>query len=98
VQVGQLVNLRLTSYKHRKVPVLQGKLTYVSADRQTDPKGDAYFLARAELASQALEGLDNVTLTPGMPAEVLILGGERKALDYLLSPITDSLYRALREG
>jgi HlyD family secretion protein len=32
-----------------------------------------------------------------MPAEVLIIGGERKAIDYFISPVTRSLERAFRE-
>jgi HlyD family secretion protein len=97
VHPGQKVNVRLTSYKQHKVPVLTGKLLYVSADRQTDSKGEPFFLARAELDKGALDGLEGVTLYPGMPAEALILGGERTMLDYLISPITDSMGRALRE-
>ncbi|WP_448190939.1 HlyD family type I secretion periplasmic adaptor subunit [Azospirillum sp. sgz301742] len=97
VHLGQSVNVRLTSYKQHKVPVLTGKLTYVSADRQTDARGEPFFLARAELDPDALSGLKGVALYPGMPAEVLIIGGERLAIDYFISPITDSLHRALHE-
>jgi HlyD family secretion protein len=32
-----------------------------------------------------------------MPAEVLIIGGERTAIDYFISPITDSLRRSFGE-
>jgi len=41
--------------------------------------------------------LKGVALYPGMPAEILIIGGERLAIDYFISPITDSFRRALRE-
>ena len=97
VHPGQRVNVRLTSYKQHKVPVLTGTLLYVSADRQVDPKGDPYFLARAELDKEALTGLKGVILYPGMPAEALIIGGERTALDYFISPIMDSVHRAFHE-
>ena len=79
------------------MPVLTGKLVYVSADRQFDPRGNPFFLARAEIDEHALDKLKGVTLYPGMPAEVLIIGGERKAIDYFISPITRSLDRAFRE-
>ena len=36
-------------------------------------------------------------LSPGMPAEVMIRTGERRAIDWLLAPVTDRLRRALRE-
>jgi HlyD family secretion protein len=97
VHVGQKVNIRLTSYKQHKVPVLTGTLSYVSADRQTDAKGEPFFLARAEIDPAALAGLKGVVLYPGMPAETLIIGGERVAIDYFISPITDSLRRAFHE-
>jgi hypothetical protein len=32
-----------------------------------------------------------------MPADVMIRTGERTALDYILSPITDTLARSMRE-
>jgi HlyD family secretion protein len=97
VHPGQRVNIRLTSYKQHKVPVLTGRLTYVSADRQQDPKGDPFFLVRAEIDRDALAAIKGVALYPGMPTEVLIIGGERTAIDYFLSPITDSLRRSLHE-
>jgi HlyD family secretion protein len=97
VHPGQRVNIRLTSYKQHKVPVLTGRLTYVSADRQQDQKGDPFFLVRAEIDRDALAAIKGVALYPGMPTEVLIIGGERTAIDYFLSPITDSLRRSLHE-
>jgi HlyD family secretion protein len=97
VHVGQKANIRLTSYKQHRVPVLSGHITYVSADRQQDPKGDPFFMARAELDPGVLATFKDVVLYPGMPAEILIIGGERLAIDYFISPITDSFHRALRE-
>jgi HlyD family secretion protein len=97
VHVGQKANIRLTSYKQHKVPVLSGQLVYVAADRQQDQKGEPFFTARAEIDQRELARLADVKLYPGMPAEVLIIGGERRAIDYFISPITDSFRRALRE-
>jgi HlyD family secretion protein len=97
VHPGQHTNIRLTAYKQSRVPVLTGKLIYVSADRQHDARGNPFFLARAEIDAEALAKLKGIALYPGMPAEVLIIGGERKAIDYFISPITRSLDRAFRE-
>ena len=97
VHPGQRVNVRLTAYKQRKVPIIGGRLVYVSADRQLDAKGEPFFLTRAEIDRQAMAAIRGVTLYAGMPAEVLIIGGERTAIDYFISPITDSLRRAFRE-
>jgi len=97
VHAGQRVNIRLTAYKQHKVPVLTGQLVYVAADSQADTKGDDFILARAEIDHRELSRLSGVALYPGMPAEVLIIGGERRALDYFISPITDSLHRSFGE-
>lgn len=97
VQVGQRVNVRLTAFSHRRVPPLPGKLVYVGADRQVNAQGTAFFVARAELDAGAATTLPGIALGPGMPAEMLVLRGERSALDYFLSPLLDGMRRALRE-
>lgn len=101
VAVGQHVNVRLSAFRQREVPLMTGRLTYVSADRQTDPQGIAFFLARAVLDPAKAEGKDaNIAIPPlaaGMPAEVFVLGEKRTVLDYLLRPLRDSMRRALRD-
>jgi HlyD family secretion protein len=95
---GSRVNVRLTGFSHRRVPPLPGHLVYVGADRQVNSRGDTFFLLRASLDPGALAALpEGVSLAPGMPADVLVIGSERTALDYLLSPILDSMRRAMRE-
>jgi HlyD family secretion protein len=98
VHVGAPVQIRLTAYNHRNTAPLSGKLTYLSADQQMDERNEyAYFVARAEIAPESLEANPNTNLHPGMPAEVLILNKPRRAINYLLDPITDSFTRAFRE-
>jgi HlyD family secretion protein len=98
VHVGAPVQIRLTAYNHRSTAPLSGKLTYLSADQQMDERNEyAYFIARAEIAPESLKANPNTSLYPGMPAEILILNKPRRAIDYLLDPITDSFTRAFRE-
>jgi HlyD family secretion protein len=97
VRVGQKVNVRLTAYKAHQVPVITGRLVYVSPDRQMTPQNEPAFKVRAELDEKALDGLPDVAITAGMPADVLIIGRERTALSYLISPIRDSIHHAMRE-
>ena len=94
---GQRVNVRLTSYKAHRVPVLTGRLTYVGADRQVDQGGQPFFLIRATLDPDALRNRPGIVLLPGMPADVLIVNGSRSVLDFLISPFTDSMGRAMNE-
>jgi HlyD family secretion protein len=98
VHVGAPVQIRLTAYNHRSTAPLSGKLTYLSADQQMDERNEyAYYVARAEITADSLKANPNTTLYPGMPAEVLVLNRPRRAIDYLLDPITESLNRAFRE-
>lgn len=98
VRVGAPVQIRLTAYNSRSTPPLAGKLTYLSADQQVDDRNNyAYFVARAEIAPESLKADSKITLYPGMPAEVLIVNKPRRAVDYLLAPITESFDRAFRE-
>jgi HlyD family secretion protein len=97
VHVGQRVNVRLTAYKVHLVPTLSGHLVYVGADRQVDDRGEPFFLVRAELDPDALAGIKGVRLAAGMPADVLVIGGARTVLDFLLSPIRDSLRHGMKE-
>ncbi len=95
--VGQRVNVRLTAYKAHRVPVITGRLTYVGADRQLDANNQPVFLIRAAIDPDALRDKPGVVLLPGMPADVLVINGARSVLDFLLSPILDSLRHALKE-
>ena len=97
LRVGQALNIRLTAYKAHRVPVITGHLTYVGADRQMDANNQPVFLIRAEVDPDALKDKPGVVLLPGMPADVLVLNGNRSVLSFLLSPITDSLFHAMKE-
>jgi HlyD family secretion protein len=98
VRVGQVANVRLTAYKQRKVPIIDGQVTYVAADQVTDQRtGQSSFTARVRLDAQSLQSLHHVEMLPGMPAEVIMINAKRRAIDYFLSPITDSMRRAFRE-
>ncbi|MES2713118.1 MAG: HlyD family type I secretion periplasmic adaptor subunit [Pseudomonadota bacterium] len=98
VQAGQRVNIRLSAYRQREVPMLSGHLAYVSADRQTDPQGTSFFVVRATLDPPGAEQASAIPpLAAGMPAEVFVLGERRTVLDYLLRPLRDSMRRAGRD-
>ena len=98
VYAGLPAQVRLTAFKQRNTPLLDGKLTRVSADSFTDERsGASYFLARITIDAAELKKLDGRELYPGMGAEVMIKTGKRTTMDYILAPLTDSLRRAFRE-
>jgi HlyD family type I secretion membrane fusion protein len=98
VHPGLEARVRLTAYKSRQVPPLHGKVTQVSADRFENPQtGQAFYLARIALDEDELKAQHDVTLTPGMPADALIVTGSRTLVGYLMAPISDSFRKAFRE-
>jgi HlyD family secretion protein len=98
VRNGLPARVRLTSYTRALAPTVEGTITYVAADMGTDQRtGNPYFTARVRLARESLAQWPEVRLYPGMPAEVMIVTGERRAIDYFVAPLFDRMRRAFHE-
>jgi HlyD family type I secretion membrane fusion protein len=97
VHAGSAAEVRLTAYQQRNTPLVEGIVTYVSADRLAEPQtGIAYYTVHIDVPPEKLaEG--RLRLQAGMPAEVFIRTDQRTALDYLAAPVTSYLRRAMRE-
>jgi HlyD family type I secretion membrane fusion protein len=103
VKIGGRAEVMLSAYKRRTTRMVDGKVTYVSADRLTDPGpggGIPYYTVRVEVDKSEIAklGAEDIQLTPGMPAEAYIKTRERPAIMYLLEPVTDTLRKAFRES
>jgi membrane fusion protein, epimerase transport system len=96
-------NVMLTAYRTRATPQVAGRVSYVGADRLTDPATRApYYIAHITVSEQALKEASALagqplTLSPGMQAEVFMATQERTAFRYLLDPILDGVRRSMRE-
>ncbi len=98
VQTGLKAQVTLTAFKQRTTPTLDGRVVYVSADSLIDARtGFPYFSARVEISAAEMQRLGGLELSPGMPAQVMIVTGERTAFQYLTDPLRESLQRAFRE-
>ena len=98
VHVGAQTQVRLPAYDLRTHPPLAGRLIYVAADQTEDREhGLVYYTVRAEIDAAALSANPEMTLHPGMPAELVVKRKSRKAIDYILEPLTHTFYRAFRE-
>ena len=95
VVVGLPAQVRLPAFSQLGAPRLTGEVIRVSADRFFNDRM-AWYEARIALDPDQ-GGLADLPLTPGMQADVLIVTGARTVFDYLLTPIVESLGRALRE-
>ena len=98
VHEGLTAQVRLTAFKARYLRPAKGTVTTVSADRFDDQRtGEGYYLARISIPQSELQDIGDLKLTPGMPAETLIVTGRRTMLSYLVRPIRESFGRAFRE-
>jgi len=95
---GLLAKVQLGAYKSRLVPRIEGKVIYVSADKSTDQQGNSFYITRIEIDEEQFNRLSaTIKLHPGMPVTVFIVKGTRTFLEYLISPIRDSFFKAFKE-
>ena len=99
---GQKAQIRFVSVSDKTLPMLEGTVRTISADRLTDEKsGVSYFQAEIEVAPSELNKVRKVLgqgqLRPGLPVEAVLNARKRTALDYILEPLTVHFWRSLRE-
>jgi len=97
---GLTVRTQLSSWKGWQVPRLNGRIVGVSADLKTDPVTSiSYYEARVLIPSAELVRVEDADIIPGMPVDTFIYAGRRRTLmQYIIEPISDSLFRGLRQG
>ncbi|MFN3585475.1 HlyD family type I secretion periplasmic adaptor subunit [Phenylobacterium sp.] len=99
VRPGMKARVRLTGLNPRFNPDLAATVQVVSADAIVDKQtGKTFYRADLKVPTQELTKLKRgVELTPGMPATVQVVTGERTVMGFLVSPISDVLRDAFRE-
>jgi HlyD family secretion protein len=100
LSVGNAVKVRLSGLHGRGVPVLNGRLTELSADALSDEKRDrSYYAATVSVPPSELRRLQGqgADLKPGMPAEITITLKKRTALQYLVDPLFQTFSGAFHE-
>lgn len=110
VKLGGAAEVQLTAFKQRTTPMVDAVVTYVSADRLTEPGAGGqqpgpYYVVQARVDPAELQKLGEdirlgtgIKLAPGMPVTVFIKTRERPAIMYLIEPVTDVLRKAFRES
>src|SRR5690606_13800003 len=94
VRAGAEADVRLTAYKQRTTPLVEGRVSYVSPDRLVDEQtGAPYYAVHVDVSPEGLKKAGSLRLQAGMPAELYVRTDERTALDYLLAPVTEALRR-----
>ena len=98
VKIGTKARVRFTAYKARSHISYDGAVLEISPSTFHDDRtGMLYYLARIEIPEKNQGGLGDLTLQPGMLAEVSFTGRARSPIRYLLDPIIQSTNKAFRE-
>jgi HlyD family secretion protein len=100
---GLTTEVRLGGGRERLLPLIEGVLTQIGADvLRNESTGAAFYPAQVVIPEAQLEKLrakmsSPLDLRAGMPAQVVIPTAKRSALQFLVEPLTDSLWRSFRE-
>ena len=98
VRQGQPAQVRFPAFNALTTPMVQGRVFYLSADRQLDRTSQrSYYTVLVEAEPASLQAAGGLTLQAGMPAEIFIEGESRNVLQYLAETNTIVLHRAARE-
>lgn len=91
--------VRMSSYKMHEFPEFTGKVESVSADVFQDEQSlESYYSARIVIPEGALpQGFDK-KISPGMPAEVMIVTGQSTPAQYLMEPMLTAFRTAWRDS
>jgi HlyD family type I secretion membrane fusion protein len=90
--------VRLSGLDASLIRPLQGRVTFVSPDRLSNPETrESWYAATVEVDGAELRNRPDVRLQPGLPAEVFVATAERTLFEYLAKPISIFSSRALRE-
>ena len=90
VYPGQVARLRFSAFKQRTTPQVLGRVERVSPDAflNEETRG-TYYVVRIRVPEEELAKLGEVKIRPGMPVAIMIMGGQRTALQYLSDPLTE---------
>ncbi|MFG6515385.1 HlyD family type I secretion periplasmic adaptor subunit [Sulfitobacter sp. 1A15333] len=99
VRPGLETEVRFSAFKARLSKLVLGEVLSISTDvvSTEDPNEAPYYLARIKVPDENLTDEIREGLTAGMPADVVILTGERSVLQYMLDPLSEAIFKSLRE-
>ena len=97
---GQRASVKLTAYDYTVYGALAGIVEQISPDAIINERtGETHYAIRIRTRNAALKAQDGspLPISPGMMAEVDVLGHKRTVLSYLLTPISKLRENAFRE-
>lgn len=100
VHVGLPADVQLHAFANDPNLILKAKVDSVSADLMpsNNPNIPPYYLSRVSITPEGMKALGSRLIQPGMPAEVVVITGERTFIQYLLKPLRMRLFTSLKES
>lgn len=98
VRAGQAAEIKFETFAYTRYGTVPATVQLVTADAVTDEKRGAIFPARLVLSASRID-VDGkqIRLSPGMNVTAEIKTGQRRVIEYLLSPIQRAAGEGLRE-
>jgi hemolysin D len=98
VQAGQRVTVKFDAFPFTRYGTVDGEVVDVSRDANKDDKLGLIYPVRVRLDSADInvEG-KRVAITPGMAVNAEIITGDRRVIEYVLSPILRYRHESARE-
>lgn len=100
VHAGLPADVQLHAFANDPNLILKAKVDSVSADLMpsNNPNIPPYYLSRVSITTEGMKALGSRLIQPGMPAEVVVITGERTFVQYLLKPLRMRLFTSLKES
>ena len=98
VRAGQRVTVKLDAFPFTRYGTVDGEVTNVSRDANADEKQGLIYPVRVRLDASTID-VDGkpVAIAPGMAVSAEIITGERRVIEYVLSPILRYRHESGRE-
>lgn len=88
IYFGQKAIVKFSAYNFSIYGGLEGKVVLISADTQTNDRGDVFYTVRIQTDKNYLtRGNEKLKIIPGMTVTVNIITGKKSVMDYILKPI-----------
>lgn len=105
LDIGDAAEVRFTAFEGRSFARAHGDVTRISADSFQDERtGAEYFKVQVEVGVAELQRLARkrgetaLPLRPGLPAEIVVPIRKRTALQYIMEPLDQSVWKSFREN
>jgi len=95
VWIGQKASVSVSAFDFARYGSLDGTLVAISPDSFTDEKGVDYYEVRIRTNKASFD--EDKPVLPGMSADIHILTGKKRVMEYILKPLKDIQKNALRE-